>query len=69
MMRIIVMPEGPLARYTITYFDPLDEEGVRVRTWVFDSLGDAEGWRGELGVVWREQDDAIHICEIGENEV
>ncbi|MBA3046717.1 MAG: hypothetical protein FP824_10980 [Euryarchaeota archaeon] len=48
-------------RYAITYFDPLDEEGMRVRTWVFDSLEGAEGWRGELGAVWRTARDESDI--------
>ena len=55
--------------YAITYFDPLDEEGMRVRTWVFRTREEAEGWRRELEVVWRVLVDEINVYEICENEV
>ncbi len=38
--------------YAITYFDPKDEEGMKVKTWEFGTREDAEAWRREQEVVW-----------------
>ncbi len=51
-MSKVLTPAAEHARYAITYFDPEDEEGMRERTWMFETKEDAEEWRRELEVVW-----------------
>jgi hypothetical protein len=41
--------------YEITYFDPLDEEGMRVKTWQFKTRAEAEAWIEELPQQVREK--------------
>lgn len=41
--------------YALTYFDPLDEEGLRVKTWHFKAKGEAEAWIEELQQQVREK--------------
>lgn len=36
----MVSPAGAQARYALTYFDPLDEEGMRMKTWRFENRED-----------------------------
>ena len=57
----MITPGSTHTRYAITYFDPEDEEGMRVKTWVFGTRGEAEEWMRELGVVWRAVEGEIEI--------
>lgn len=54
-------------RYSITYFDPEDEEGERDKTWYFDDLEKAKAWREELSVFWDTPEKDIKIQDIEEN--
>ena len=65
----MVVSETTHARYAITYFDPEDEEGMRMKTWEFGTREDAEAWRRELEVVWETPEGEIKIDAVGRGDV
>lgn len=40
------------AKYTITYTDPGDVEGLRSKTWGFERKRKAKDWRADLAGFW-----------------
>lgn len=53
--------------YIITYFDPEDPEGNRIKTWKFKTREDAEKWQSELEIVWRTPKKEIEIAILPKN--
>lgn len=41
-------------RYKITYFDPSDPEGRRIKTWYFRTLAGARHKQADLRVAWKD---------------
>ena len=42
-----------LKLYEITYYDPNDPKGERIKTWRFKKLLSAKKWQRELENVWK----------------